>query len=164
MDEIKENGSLGYMKPKLSSALKKQLSSKYDCFDVYFETEDNKKNYFEDTSIFMTFDVNSVENLVVYKLTNNGKLIQLDYKEIGNNKIQIETTGLGKYILSYKEDKKDKNEVSKKVEKTPQTKKEISNQKGINMDMYISILGGILITISALFIIKLRRNKSKSIY
>ncbi len=154
--EIYKNGSLGYKLLKLPDAIKKKLSKGYQSFDVYFETEDDSKVYFENTSIIMTIDVLSIEDLVLYKFTDDGKLIELDYKDIGNHKIEVETTGLGKYILSYKQDR----EESKDSDGVSNTKKNVhSSSEDNNINMYITILGFVLIGLSILLVHQIRRKR-----
>jgi len=154
---IQKNGSLGYKQLKLKDTIKKKLNGKYQGFDVYFETDDDTKNYFENTSIIMTLDVLSTEDLVLYKLTDNNELIELDYRDIGNHKIEIETIGLGKYILSYRQDENadDGEGTVSKVDDNTHSSLDESDR-----NIYIIGLSFILLLLITILVIQVRKKRN----
>ena len=95
----------------LSDTLKNRVGERSQYFEVYFENGTSKRETLDSISMEMIFKIDPTKKLLaIYEVGESDILRTLNYQSIGNNQVILETTGLGKYILSYTE--KDKEEAS----------------------------------------------------
>ena len=88
----------------LNSSLQNKVGSDSKYFELYFQNEELTKNTLDSSPVTITFQVDPDKKLLaVYKVGEDGSLKPLNYRQVNNRQIEVETTGLGKYILSYKE-------------------------------------------------------------
>ena len=98
MDTLKEESLT------LNDALKDRVGDKSQYFEVYFGNGTAKRETLNSTSMEMIFKIDpSKKLLAIYEVGENDVLRTLNYQSIGSNQVILETTGLGKYILSYTE-------------------------------------------------------------
>ena len=146
----------------LSTTLQEQLgsNSENDYFEIYFETKAGQKNKLNNTVVEITIQIDPTKKLLnVYRLNDNGTLTNLSFKKIGQSKITVITTNLGKYILSYEKDQLDQKVESKndeniiEKENSEKKKQKISKEKAPQI-VIIIIASVVLIGIITLTIIK----------
>ena len=110
-----ENISLTQKEFPLSNQLKEKLSKNSECIELYFESKNEKSRKIGDSLMRVSIKINPNKKLkAVYLLDKEENLVPLDYKVIGKDKIQIEVSELGKYVLTYEEEDKEVEDTKKK--------------------------------------------------
>lgn len=163
-----KNITLTQKEVSLSNQLKEKLPKNSECFDLYFESKNEKSRKIGSSLMRVSIKVNPNKKLkAVYLLDQEDNLIPLNYKVIGKGKIQVEVSELGKYVLTYEDDDLEeiKEENSKKTTDSVQkmkkqnTTKEIEDKKSKFAPW---IIGGSLILIFILsFLLYKLAKKSK---
>ena len=59
----------------------------------------------------------------MYEVTKDNQLVRLNYQKLGNNEVQLNVNSLGKYLVTYTDEKKEEQPVIKDEEK-PEEKQE----------------------------------------
>ena len=113
-----ENIALIQKEFSLSNKLKEQLPKNSECLELYFESKNEISRKIGTSLMRVSIKTNPNKKLkAVYLIDKDDNLIPLNYKVIGKDKIQIEVSELGKYVLTYEEDDKDLEDVEEKDNK-----------------------------------------------
>jgi len=153
-----ENTELKIKYLELSSTIQEELGGDNEYFELYIDPFTNINS---NGTITMIIDVEKEKTLLgFYRVTNNKTIESLDYKELGDNKIEVQVNSLGEFLLSYEDDEEITEDPSDDEENNIKFEK-VENKdedKKINTRLIIIII--ILLDIAAVIVLKSKKGKN----
>ena len=142
---------------ELSSIIEEKVGKDYEYFELYFEP---KQGEFTDKGT-MIIDLDGNKKFAgIYKVTNNKKIEKLVYKDLGDNKIEVQIDDLGEYLISYNDEKKSTEKDTIKADKDKEKVQDIEENED-DEEFNINILIIIIVLLGTSVILVLR-NKEKN--
>ncbi len=150
--EVSKDATLKKNNLNLSTNLKEKFNSDSDYFELYFENKNNKKVDIKETDIRLTIDLDKDKKFRgIYEISDNGLTKKLAYKEKSDDKIELTTTKLGRYVVYYEE----------KAPIEDDDKEEEKEQVKFNKPLIMTSSVIIIVILLAGIIFVIKRNKSK---
>ncbi|MCI8466877.1 MAG: hypothetical protein HFI08_01595, partial [Bacilli bacterium] len=111
----------------LTDALANRFASVSEYFNLFVKTKTEDMNYLESTPIKMTIHLDPNKTFLgIYKV--DGEVVEkLNHTLLSKSEIELKTAGLGTYIISYEENKKDELISNETDSKVTEEKKSILN-------------------------------------
>lgn len=89
------------------------ISEDSDCFELYFQNNSNERLNPKTEKIILTLD-NISDSLKIFEVKDD-TIKELEYNTLSNNEIEINVENLGKYIVSYHNEKKTSTETIENI-------------------------------------------------